>query len=94
MTAIVGTLVFTTNVAVSAYERSELLLTGSRDNALKQQVLLKDPVRPVAGELIGANSSYYFVYSQQDHVTHVIPRERVTQIDITKLPEKHVLELR
>jgi hypothetical protein len=94
MTAIVGTLVFTTNVAVSAYERSELLLTGSRDNALKQQVLLKDPVRPVAGELIGANSSYYFVYSQQDHVTHVIPRERVTQIDITKLPQKHVLELR
>ena len=85
MTAIVGTLVFSTNVGVSAYERSERLLTAHGDSTFKQTILFKDRSPAVNGELFGANGSYYFVYSRDNGVTHVVPRDRVAQIDIMKL---------
>lgn len=85
MTAIVGTLIFGTHVAASAYERSEHFLTGQDDSTYKQEVLFKDASAPVNGELFGINGSYYFIYSRDKAVLHVVPRERVAQIDITKL---------
>ena len=87
MTAIVGVLVFGANVAVSAYERSERLLTSRDDSGFEQKVLFRDASPSVDGELFGANGSYYFVYSRDNGVTHVVPRDRVAQIDITKLTE-------
>lgn len=85
MAAIIGTLVFFANVAVSAYERSEHLLTGHNDSAYNQAVHFKEESPQVSGQLFGANGSYYFVYSRDNKVTYVVPRERVAQIDITKL---------
>lgn len=85
MTAILGTLIFSTNVGVSAYERSERLLTAHGDSPFKQTILFKDVSPAVNGELFGANGSYYFVYSRENRVTHVVPRDRVAQIDIIKL---------
>ncbi len=84
MTAIAATLVFGVNVAVGAYERSERLLTGSDNQDVYQRVHFKDSSPAISGELFGANGSYYFIYARGSGVTHVVPRDRVAQIDITK----------
>lgn len=84
MTAIVATLVFGVNVAVGAYERSERLLTGPDNPDVNQRVHFKDSSPAISGELFGANGSYYFIYARGSGVTHVVPRDRVAQIDITK----------
>lgn len=84
MAAIVATLIFGVNVGVSAYERSELLLTGNTEASFVQKLHFKDLSPVVAGELFGANGSYYFIYERDKGVTHVVPRDRIAQIDITK----------
>lgn len=84
MTAIVATMVFGVNVGVSAYERSEQLLCGKDEAPYKHRVHFKDTSPAVTGELFGANGSYYFIYARDKGVTHVVPRDRVAQIDITK----------
>lgn len=85
MAGIVGSLIFFSNVAISAYERSEYLLTDHDDSTYKQKLLFKEDSPQVNGQIFGANSAYYFIYSQQKRLTYVIPRDRVTQIEITKL---------
>jgi hypothetical protein len=85
MSAMVGALVFSTNVGISVYERSERLLTGLGDTTFKQTILFKDAAPAVNGELFGANGSYFFIYFRDKGVTHVVPRDRVVQIDIMKL---------
>jgi hypothetical protein len=84
MTALVGTMVFGANVGVAAYERTEQLLNADVFAPYLQRVHFKDATPPAVGELFGANSSYYFIYERNKGVTHVVPRERVAQIDITK----------
>lgn len=84
MTAIAATLVFGVNVAVGAYERSERLLAGPDNPNVNQRVHFKDSSPAISGELFGANGSYYFIYARGSGVTHVVPRDRVAQIDITK----------
>lgn len=84
MTAIVAALIFGLNVGVSAYERSEKLLEGKGDAELVQKLHFKDSSPAIAGELFGANGSYYFFYERDIGVTHVVPRDRISQIDITK----------
>jgi hypothetical protein len=86
MAAIVGVLIFGTTVAVSVYERSENLLTGRNAATYRQQVHFKEGAPQLtAGELFGANGSYYFIYDRDKDVTQVVPRDRVAQIDVTRL---------
>ena len=84
MAAITATLIFGINVGVGAYERSERLLTGPDNTDVNQIVHLKDSSPSIVGELFGANGSYYFIYARGAGITHVVPRDRVAQIDITK----------
>jgi hypothetical protein len=86
MVAIVATLVFGVNVAVDAYERSEHIIAGAVVSELKQHVHLKDLSPAIEGRLFGANSSYYFIYAQDKRITHIVPRDRVLQIDIMQMP--------
>lgn len=81
-TTIVAALIFGLNVGVSAYERSEMLLTG-RSEGGHQKLHLKSNTPAITGELFGANSSYYFIYDRHMKATYVVPRERIEQIDIT-----------
>lgn len=84
MTAIAATLVFSVNVGVGAYERSERLLSGASVSDNSQRVQFTDSIAAVDGELFGANSSYFFFFAREAGVTYVIPRNRVAQIDVTK----------
>lgn len=84
MTTIAAILVFGTNVGVGAYERSERLLSGTGESGIKQRLHFKDASPPISGELFGANGSYYFIYARDKSMTHIVPRDRVAQIDITK----------
>jgi hypothetical protein len=84
MTAMVGTMVFGVNVGVAAYERTEQLLHPKDEVRYVQQLRFKEESPPAAGELFGANSSYYFIYERHSGITHVVPRDRVAQIDIVK----------
>jgi hypothetical protein len=86
MVALVATFVFGVNVAVDAYERSERLLAGAVVSGLKQQVHFKDSSPAIEGRLFGANSSYYFIYAQEKRITHIVPRDRVLQIDMMQMP--------
>lgn len=82
--AIAATFVFGVNVGIGAYEHSERLLTGSDKPDVNQRVHFKDLSPPISGELFGANGSYYFIYARSSGITHVVPRDRVAQIDVTK----------
>jgi hypothetical protein len=84
MTAIVGTLIFGVNVGVAAYERSEIILKGNNKAAYLQTLRYKEASRSVEGELYGANGTYYFIYERTKKITHIVPRDQVSQIDIIK----------
>lgn len=84
MSAILGVLIFSTDVGVSAYERSERFLTGRTDSAFRQKIIFKDVSQAVNGEMIGANGAFYFFYSRDRGVTYVVPRDRVELIEIMK----------
>lgn len=87
MTALTAMMIFGLNVGVSSYERSELVLAGKDAATVEQRVHYKDSAPAVTGELFGANGSYYFIYARDRGITHVVPRDRVAQIDITKKPQ-------
>jgi hypothetical protein len=83
MAALVGAMIFATNVGISAYENSEKLILGKVSSEYTQELHFKEKTPQVVGELFGANGSYYFVFSRDERVVHVVPRDRVAQIDIT-----------
>jgi hypothetical protein len=84
LTAIAATLVFGVNVGVGAYERSERLIAGLDDLDVHQRLHFKDSYPAISGEIFGANGSYYFSYARGARITHVVPRDRIAQIDIIK----------
>lgn len=84
LAAILSTLIFGFNVGLSTYEHSELILNGKDKSTHTQQVQFNDANRNINGVLYGANSSYYFFYARDNRVTHVVPRDKIMQIDIVK----------